>query len=300
MKIQITNKTAYVGLVLGTLGLTAAAVHVGCKESGGFSDVRRGVLQTVGQVTGQSKVTDTLNAGADAMQAIQLDAEDENVMGQNVALSITNSYTLARDEKLNKYVSLVGLTLVDVSPRPVGNWQFGVLESEEVNAFAGPNGYIFVTTGALEQMEDEAELAGVLGHEITHVLHHHGLEGIKQNATVDFIKEAAKIQLAGKDRFGLTNKLADPVADVVGKKGYARSQELDSDRTAIALLVAASYDPNGLVRFLQRLEDAGGDLMSTHPGKSERVSSARAQIAKLGNPKGKTLKERFEKNVNLQ
>ena len=298
MRIRIKSKAALAAMAFGTLGLSAAAVHVGCKEGAGFSEVRRGLVNTVGQVTGQTKVTDTVNAGADAKQALDLDADDENTMGQNVALSITNSYPLTRDEQLNKYVSLVGLSLVEVSPRPVGNWQFGVLESEEVNAFAGPNGYIFVTTGALDQMDDESELAGVLAHEITHVLHHHGLAGIKQNAGADFFKEVLRIQLADKDRFGLTSKLAEPVVDVVGKKGYARAQELDADRTGIDLVVAAGYVPNGLVRFLQRLEDAGGDLMSTHPGKAERVSSARAQIAKLGNPKGKTLKARFQKNVN--
>ena len=257
-------------------------------------------MNIAGQVTGQQKVAQGVNAGADYMNAITLSAADEDGMGQSVAVSLTNTYPLTKNEKLNEYVSLVGLTLVNASPRPVGNWVFGVLESNEVNAFAGPNGYIFVTTGALKQMQDESELAGVLAHELTHVLHHHALAGIKNDANADLLKEAGSIAVSGKDRFGVFNKLAEPMVEGVVKKGYARGQELDADKTAVYLVIAAGYDPNGLVRFLQRLQDSGGDLMSTHPGKAERVSAAQAQIAAAGNPKGKTLKERFVKNVNIR
>src|SRR6185436_10736392 len=112
----------------------------------------------------------------------------EDGMGQSVAVSLTNQYQLTRDTALNKYVSLVGLAIVNASDRPVGNWEFGVLETNDVNAFAGPNGYIFVTRGALSRMENEAQLAGVLAHEVTHVLHHHGLQAVKDSAGVDFLK----------------------------------------------------------------------------------------------------------------
>src|SRR5687768_14072737 len=150
MNIRFNSRTALAVVLFGSAALSAAAVHLGCKE-GALSDVRRQVVNLGGDLTGQQKGAQLLNAGADAWQKVNLNAEDEIVLGQNVAVSVTNSFTLTKDERLNKYVSLVGLSLVDVSPRPVGNWVFGVLESDEVNAFAGPNGYIFVTTAALER-----------------------------------------------------------------------------------------------------------------------------------------------------
>jgi predicted Zn-dependent protease len=298
-----TRKAIAFTTILASLGLIGLGVHLGCKDSSGITGNLAKIGGQVGSaVTGRSEIAQGVEAGVNSMNAISLSADDEDAMGQSVAMNLTSGNQLTANEKLNKYVSLVGLTLVDASPRPVGNWLFGVLDSNEVNAFAGPNGYIFVTTGALRQMQDESELAGVLAHELTHVLHHHGLAGVKNDANADALKAAGSIALKsnGADRFGIFDKLADPAVDGVVKKGYARDQELDADRNAVGLLVAAGYDPNGLVRFLQKLQSSGGDLMSTHPGKAQRISSAQAEIARLGNPQGKTLKERFAKNVVLK
>jgi beta-barrel assembly-enhancing protease len=306
MKNKTLGKALFAAVALGSFGVSALLVHVGCQSGSGGGDFGKTLANVGGQigsaVTGRQEVGKAVTAVANYAEKIRIGPEDEDAMGQSVALSLTNTSPLTKNEKLNKYVSLVGLTLVEASPRPVGNWMFGVLESNQVNAFAGPNGYIFVTTGALKLMKDESELAGVLAHELTHVLHHHGLNGIKSDANSDALKDAASIAVSatGSDRYGVFNKLADPLVDGVLKKPYARTQELDADRNAITITVAAGYDPNGLIRFLERMGNTPGDVMSTHPGSAERLSSARAQIAKLGNPKGKTLKERFEKNVDLR
>lgn len=306
MKTSTTRKAMWSAAVVAMVGLGAAAIHFGCSKDGSGGSFGDNLAKIGGEiggaVTGHQEIAQGTRALVDYKNAIQLNANDEDAMGQSVALSLTSSNRLTQNEALNKYVSLVGLALVDTSPRPTGNWLFGVLDSNEVNAFAGPNGYIFVTTGALRKMQDEAELAGVLAHELTHVLHHHGLEGIHADANADALKAAASIAVNsnGADRFGIFNRLADPVVDGVLKKPYARSQELDADSNAVNLLVAAGYDPYGLVRFLQRLESSGGDPMSTHPGKAERIAKAQAQIARLGVKGGKTMKERFEKNVVLK
>jgi predicted Zn-dependent protease len=308
MNSKITRKALLAGAAAGSFALSALVVHIGCKDSGGGggNDFTKALAQVGGQigstVTGRPEVGRAVTAVANYAEKVSIASEDEDAMGQSVALSLTNSSPLTKDEKLNKYVSLVGLTVVDASPRPVGNWMFGVLESNQVNAFAGPNGYIFVTTGALRLMRDESELACVLAHEVTHVLHHHGVNGLKNDANADFMREAASIAVSssGQDRFGVFNKLADPAVEGVVKKGYSRGQELDADRTGIEIAAAAGYDPNGLVRFLERMGTTRGDLMSTHPGTAERLSSARSQIARLGNPNGKTLKDRFQKNVILK
>ena len=308
MKIQSMRKSSLLratSVVAAGLVLGLGTVHVACKQDGsgpslgGFSNVLKPVASAVGGAAGvDTRVTDVAVAGVELLEKVNVSAADEDGMGQAVAVAVTNEYDLTEDEALDKYVSMVGLTLVNSSPRPVGNWQFAVLESEDVNAFAGPNGYIFVTRGALDRMDNEAQLAGVLAHEIVHVLHHHGLEGVKRGAGVDFLKTVADAGI--NDQTGLVKQFATPMTATVMKNGYGQGQELDADRSAVQLMVAAGYDPEGLPQFLQKLESAGGGLFSTHPGKPERISKARAQIAQLGNPKGKTLKARFHKNVSAQ
>jgi predicted Zn-dependent protease len=305
MKYHSIRKPLVVAAVAAGLGLGLGTAHLACKQDGsgtslgGLSNVLKPVASAVGGAAGvDSRITNTVVAAATYMEKVTITPAVEDSMGQSVAVSLTNTYPLTKDEKLNKYVSMVGLTIAQASERPVGNWQFGVLESNEVNAFAGPNGYIFVTRGALNRMDNEAQLAGVLAHEVTHVLHHHGLEGVKQSATVDFAKSLADTYV--NDPTGLGRQLGTPAAATVMKNGYGQGQELDADATAIRLLVSAGYDPNGLPQFLQKLESGGGGAFSTHPGKGERISRARAQIAKLGNPQGKTLKERFAKNVAVR
>lgn len=288
------------GMVLGF-----GAGHLACKQDGsgpdfsGLSKIVQPVASGFGSAAGiDPKITDTAVAVVNYLDRVSVSPADEDGMGQAVAVTLTNTYPLTDDVDLNKYVAMVGLTIANASDRPVGNWQFGVLESEDVNAFAGPNGYIFVTRGALDRMDNEAQLAGVLAHEVTHVLHHHGLHGVRQGATVDFAKTLADTHI--KDPTGLVKQLATPAVATVVKNGYGQPQELDSDANAIRLMVAAGYDPNGLPEFLQKLESGGGGPFSTHPGKPQRISRARALIAQLGNPEGQRLEERFQASVNPQ
>src|SRR5258708_981953 len=109
-----------------------------------------------------------------------LGEKDERAMGESVAMAVTTRYPIIQNDKLNQYVSLVGLTLAANSPRPDGHWLFAVVDTPEVNAFSGPDGYVLITRGAIAQMKDEAELAGVLSHEMSHVLDKHGLAAVKQ------------------------------------------------------------------------------------------------------------------------
>ena len=295
MNIKNVRKVTLAVAAVLLLGGGAAGVHLGCKD-GAAADLRRNVVSALGNVTGQDQAAEFVNVAGDALDAEVLNASDEDGMGQTVALALTNEHELTDDTKLDKYVSMVGLTLVEASSRPVGNWMFGVLDTDEVNAFAGPNGYIFVTRGALDLMEDESEFAGVLAHEMTHVLHLHGLQGVKDASRADAVKKGLGVALKQKDRFGLFNTFAEPVKEGVINTGYNQPQEFDADKNGVSIVVAAGYDPNGLARFLERLGGRGG-AFSTHPGSAARVSRVKQQIAQLGNPKGKTLKARFEKNV---
>jgi predicted Zn-dependent protease len=230
-----------------------------------------------------------------AGQANAMGERDENVMGESVTMAVTNQYPLNTDPALNKYVTLVGLTIASVTDNPDGNYVFGIVESEKVNAFTGPNGYIMVTTATLKLCKNEAELAGVLAHEVSHSVHHDGLKAAKDSLGKSGLTEVAT-SVGPAQQF---QSLADAGVDAILIKGYDRSQEINADKSAIKYLIAAGYDPNSYKTFLMRVKDMQSSnpkgIFSTHPGLDERIKAVAAQI-----PTGQTgaiLKDRFEKRV---
>jgi predicted Zn-dependent protease len=150
-----------------------------------------------------------------------------------------------------------------------------------------------VTRGAIAAMEDESELAGVLAHEIAHVLDHDGLEAIKTGRRVEALSKGLS---ASEQRFAMFNQLTGNLVEKVLTSGYSQGQETNADSKGVKLLMASGYDPNGLAQFLKRLQErkgGSGKLFSTHPGTAERISRINAQIA--GAKPGATNKERFAK-----
>jgi beta-barrel assembly-enhancing protease len=302
-KTNIKRRHAAVAAAALLAAAGGLGIHVGCKGGGGdvsaITNALGGSIGVGGSGAGGSQTSNLVSGATGVVQGLQglsVNATQEDAMGQSAAVSLTNKYRLSDDKALNAYVSKVGLALVNASPRPVGNWLFGVLESDEVNAFAGPNGYIFVTRGALTRMDDEAELAGVLGHEITHVLHHHGLAAVNTGGFTGLARAGSQIASAFSREWGQFAQLFDVGVDVVIDKGYAKAQEIDADTNAVDLMVGAGYDPNSYVRFLRKLEGGGG-LFSTHPGGAERTAKVQQRIGEIGARGGATLRDRFERNV---
>jgi predicted Zn-dependent protease len=177
-------------------------------------------------------------------------------------------------------------------------YYFAVLNSETVNAFSTPGGYIFITRGALRQMRDEAELAGVLAHEIAHVNLRHVLIEIEDRY---FVRKAGETAMQAAGAYGgrggaatvaalqaggpMFSQIADFATEVVFR-GYGRTQEIEADKTGVEYAYRVGYDPYGLVNFLQaswarsqRQEEAvSGGLMRTHPIHAERISELRNYI----------------------
>jgi predicted Zn-dependent protease len=168
------------------------------------------------------------------------------------------------------------------------------LNRPDVNAFSGPNGYIFITVGALRQMQDEAELAGVLGHEIAHVCHHDGLHRLQVAAQEGALNDAMKLTNQTQRLAALTNL----GVDIITKKGYDQPEENAADTASVDYIAAAGYDPRSYLRFLQRLQAKSGrsrqsSIMSTHPGIAERIGNVSAEIDRLNITGGATLADRF-------
>ena len=267
------------------------AMIAGCSGSSGGGGGSSGTPGfSLGNIVG-GRTGQYLDAGATFASAESVTEEKQDELGKAVAIAATNRWPLFDRPALTKYLSMVGLAVAAESSNPDGNWVFGVLDTPDVNAFSGPNGYIMVTRGAIAAMEDESELAGVLAHEIAHIVNRDGLEAIKSAKRNEAIMKGLS---AGEQKFAMFNQLTGNLIEKTLNSGYSRDQETAADSKGLKLLIAAGYDPNGLVKFLKHLQErkAGtGKLFSTHPATADRIAKLTAQI---GSAKpGATNKERF-------
>ena len=247
-----------------------------------------------GCAAGNMDIAGMVKGGGQVAQAWSLSEKDEPAMGESVVCAVTTQYPLSRDEKLNRYVNLVGLAVASGCPRHDINFCFAVLDTNEVNAFSGPAGYVMITRGAISRMNDESELAGVLAHEIGHVVLRHGYEVTKNAMQLQGASQLA----SSASRDSRFNGGADALVKTVVSQGWEQPQEFAADQEAVTYLVQSHYDPAGFERFLRKMEAGGGNLMSTHPGKTERVKRVTAKIDQLkARGQGQTLADRFAANV---
>ena len=184
---------------------------------------------------------------------------------------------------LQRYVNHVGRWLAAQTERPDLPWQFGVLDSPQVNAFAVPGGTIFITRGLLERMRSEAELAGVLGHEIVHVLRKHHLKAIQKGAQSALAGDALVHAL--RDRAGPARDKLIAFGTEMYSRGLDKSDELEADRLGVVIAARGGYDAYGLPSVLQTLQamsaqDSALALMfKTHPAPAERLNSLEREHA---------------------
>ncbi len=239
-------------------------------------------------------VAGMIDAGKKAAKAESLNQRQERAIGESVSLAATNRDGVTKDQKLAEYVVLVGQTLASRTDRADQPWVFGVLDTDKVNAFSGPGGYVWVTRGAIAKMQDESELAGVLAHEIGHVVKHHGLDAAKNAGRLDALATAGQ---SLDSRAAAMGDISDKVVEVILNTGFSQPQEFEADNEAVRITAAAGYDPNGYLKFLRRIRDqqkAGQQVFGTHPGMEDRIKKVKNEISAAGTGgKGATLKERF-------
>ena len=215
----------------------------------------------------------------------QVSEAQEIQIGQQAHAELTDvkngGTRLFQEPTVNAYVNQIGAELVAKSARPNLTHQFFVLDTPEINAFAIPGGYVYVTTALIKNMKTRAELAGVMGHEVGHISAYHGAEAIQTNLGL-FI-------LSGI--FLGEGEAAEVLNFVVGSylnTAHSQEQELEADELGVEYSSAAGYNPWGLVDFFGFIGDLSGtsdpvsDFLSSHPAPTERISEASAQIEKLG------------------
>jgi len=202
---------------------------------------------------------------------------EEIQVGKDVASRLLGAAPLAKDENLQRYVNRVGRWLALQTERPDLPWQFGVMEAPQLNAFAVPGGTIFVTRGLVERMRSEAELAGVLAHEISHVLRKHHLKAIQKGAQTALAGDALNQALRNQNA-QVREKLVSFGSEMY-TRGLDKGDELEADRLGVVIAARAGYDAYGLPAVLQTLQamnaqDSALALMfKTHPAPGERLSA---------------------------
>ena len=224
---------------------------------------------------------------------------DEIRLGQAVSERVRARYGVVQDPAVHRYVTLVGAVLATSSKRPGLPWTFIVLDTDGVNAFAAPGGFIHITRGALGLISNEAELAGVLAHELTHVTEKH---------TVDAIKKGKMIQMGANETLGdqaVFNRLVEKTSELVFA-GFGRAEELASDREGLKLANQVGYAPTGLAGFLQRLSDRNKaasekqGLFASHPETKERLDLLAKNAAALKPQGTATLEDRYRKFITYK
>ncbi|GAO36986.1 peptidase [Sulfuricella sp. T08] len=223
--------------------------------------------------------------------------EEETAIGRQIAGSLLGAAPLVKDQQLQKYVNNVGRWVASQSERPDLAWHFGVIESQDINAFAAPGGYIFVTRGLYRLLDNEAELAGVLAHEIGHVIRKHHLKILQQSKLVDLGGKLLAKQVGGDEKI---HNLIGSGAEIVSRS-LDKNAEFEADRIAVVLAARAGYDAFGLPEVLQEIgHSAAGNsgsvalLFKTHPHPDERLTKLGDAVgSNFDGLKGLTLANRF-------
>ena len=241
---------------IGVILLAAVAVTVPCRAQG------------IGGLIGKATKT---------VQEINISEADEIKIGTNVSAMLRERYGVVQDKAVHKYVTLVGSVLTEKSTRPGLPWTFIVLDTDGINAYAAPGGFIHVTRGLLSILKNEAELADILGHEISHVTQKHAITSIQK----------AKGFGAGVDmatNSDVAKQISDAAYKIIYEGNYDRGQEIDADKHGVALADAAGYTPTGLADFLTRLDarnknqpDRNG-LFASHPDTQARLDGMTKEI----------------------
>jgi predicted Zn-dependent protease len=230
--------------------------------------------------------------------------KEEIRIGRAMAANVAGRYGVVRDWGLTRYVSMVGETVARKSDRPDLAYHFAVLDTDIINAFSCPGGYVFVTRGTLASIRSEAELAAVLAHEVCHVAKKHIVKEIEKQKFFAAGNEVAG-NLLDTDP-ALFNTVTSFGTNLLFK-GLSRSDEYQADSLALDYVAAAGYDPNGLLTFLERLRSEGVAsnpeglklLSATHPQIDDRITRARSIVDKMADQQknGRLLIERYEGQV---
>lgn len=237
--------------------------------------------------------------------------QEEMAIGRHMAGTLLGASKLSTAQQQQLYVNRVGRLLTLSSSRPQLDWHFGVLADDDVNAFAAPGGYVFVTSGLLNMLDNEAQLAGVLAHEIAHVTHKDYLNAMRSNnflgAALDvgaFVGSAATQGQTSATQREFAKSVVNASKEVYAR-GLDKSDEYAADKAALETMKKAGYDPYAYVVVMQKLEaraakdSAMALLMQTHPSPTDRLEAMGTSLDAMKIPDNLlTLDKRFAQSAH--
>jgi predicted Zn-dependent protease len=211
--------------------------------------------------------------------------EEEQAIGREVAAKVLGIYKLyTADPVLTRYVNLVGQVVARSSDEPNRQYHFAVLDTDTINAYSCPGGYIFVAKGLLDILDNEAELAVVLGHEIAHVTEKHILKEVKRANLLSAGTGLAADQAFQGGGMGdeLARKISQKAMEVLLTKGLAKKDEYASDEKGFATACRAGYASTAYFEFLKKMDQITASpgmavLVKTHPQPATRLNELQAE-----------------------
>lgn len=295
------------GKASGTALLAVLALLAGCQTSGGPPPTASGsapqrqsaaapapaggglsaVLGSLGAAAPNSPVRDILEGASASLK--DYTAEEQRALGTEFSAVLLGARPLLRNDVVQRYVNQVGTWVAAQAEKPKDKdgreisfaWRFGVIDSEGVNAYATPGGFVYVTVGLLKRLNSEAELAGVLGHEVAHVVRGHYLAALRKGG---FSQIAGGVVRARTGNNAISSAMVSAVRDIYSK-GLDRTDEFDADRQGMLYAARAGYAPAGLPNVLRMFAASGtpGDanfqvLFNTHPNPNDRMAQVQPLV----------------------
>ncbi len=216
-----------------------------------------------------------------------LTVPQERSLGEDFSREIRREVTLMRDSVVVGYVERIGQDLVQAAgPQPFA-YHFYVVEDDEINAFAAPAGYVYVHTQTILMARNVSELAGVIAHEVGHVVKRHIAENYGRQRNTGIVRQTLVLAagaFGGSPAAGAAN-LGGALAGAAYLNKFGRDAEREADSFAVEVMPRAGYDPVGLVTFFKTLRSetgsGGGSFLSSHPATDERIEETRQLIASL-------------------
>jgi len=243
-------------------------------------------FRSLGQRAGVLVALSGASLASGCATASSITPQQEAQLGAQYAAEINQQLPIVQNSAVHSYINQLGRSIASrVDPRLT--YTFYVVNSDEVNAFAVPGGYIYVNRGLIERAATMSELAGVLGHEIGHVVERHGLEQMARMQNTELGVNLAYILLGRQP--GALESLALQGGAAVFFASHSRADENQADEVAVQYMVQSGIDPNGIVAMFQRLIDEQQrspstveQWFSTHPLTQDRIQHVQSLIDRLG------------------
>lgn len=210
---------------------------------------------------------------------------EEIELGRQYSAEINRQLPIVEDAAVNRYINLLGNRIASQGTRKIG-YTFYVVNTDVVNAFAIPGGFVYLNRGLIEETANLSELAGVIAHEVAHVERRHNVKQLERVQRANIGGALASILLGGA-----AGGLAQTGINVAGSAilaSYSREAEREADEVGVRLMVGAGIDPDGMVTFFKRLlaeherqPSTFEQWFSTHPLTEARIAATRAEIREL-------------------